>query len=156
MYRMLVFGVLCCLMVAPAIAQPGGGPGTGGQTVCKVAILQDCQVISGLGGRCIDTGTHGCTYNFTTQAWVCSPEEGVDMVDNVGYLKSVEASTGQSGWLHWVNHTADACGFKETCLCDVASLSFCYDDDRVPWGPGDDIPDPSVYSIPPTSDCVGQ
>lgn len=155
MYRMLVFCVLCCLVVAPAIAQPGGGPGTGGLPVCQVAVLQDCQVISGLGGRCIDTGTHSCVYDIAAGTWRCNPGNGIDMVDNVGYLNSVPASTGQSGWLHWVNHTADACGFMETCKCHQ-SLAFCFDDVRNPWGPGDDIPDPGVYSIPPTSDCVGQ
>jgi hypothetical protein len=149
MYRILVFGFLCCLIPVPAIAQP-----TGGQTVCQISVAQNCQVIAGVGGRCIFS-PHSCSYVVVGSRWVCAPSEGIDMVDSTTYMRKVPAVLTEAGYLHWVNQASFPCGFKETCKCDPITHAFCFDDARVPWGPGNDLPDPGVYGIPPISDCFG-
>jgi hypothetical protein len=157
MLRLLLFVCFSLGVVPQLFGQPGGGPGTGGQGVCQVAVLRNCLEISGYGGRCIDTTSHSCAYDVIKGKWACSPERGVEMIDNKSYIDAIPAATGEHGWTHWVWDADDPCGFLEFCECNP-NLVGCRDDlvYRPAWGPGNDLPDPSRYGIPPATDCVGQ
>jgi hypothetical protein len=153
---LLTFGLAISLVQA-TYAQPGGGPGTGSVSPCVVFDLQDCLDISDTGGRCVDHaphGSHACVYDLQTQVWACEPENGVDMADSTPYVLAIPAPNWVQGWSDYVNVESEPCGFMETCKCDTTDF-LCFDDTRVPWGPGDDLPDPAVHGFPPVKNCWG-
>ena len=158
MLRLLLFVCFSLGVVPQLFGQPGGGPGTGGQGVCRVPVLRDCVTISGYVGRCIDTASHSCEFDFTENGYRCNPRKGVDVVEHPDqYIVAIPAAPLQSGFMHWVWEAADPCGMLEVCACD-GDFRDCLDiiETREPWGPGNWIADPSIYGIPPVPDCVGQ
>lgn len=147
--------VLLAFCFAITVAQEAYAQGTASTCVDFVGL--DCLDISNTGGRCIDTGpglSHNCVFDAQTITWGCDPATGVDMVDNSPYSVAVPVAPFYQGYSAYIHVSGDPCGFMETCACD-AVFFYCYDAARTPWGPGDDIPDPSVFGIPPQKDCWG-